>query len=68
MKLPETNKIHQEPLDEAFGANAALLEKKLSEVKWRNLVRLYLCAVLLLMVTLFGVVFSVKLALFIFTL
>jgi hypothetical protein len=68
MNLPDTNKVHQDKIEGAVGDNAKLLEERLSEVNWKKLSRFYFYALGLLMAGLFGIVFSIKLALWIFTL
>ena len=63
MKLPETNKIHQDKLEEKFGANADLLLKKLNEVEWKNLIKYYFFALGIFLVSLFCIIAVIRLGL-----
>lgn len=64
MSFPPTNKIKQ-PLEESFGANAKVLETSWSQLDWRKWLKFWAVGLALACITLFCIIFSIKLALFI---
>lgn len=62
MDLPPTNKIHQE-FEEKFGQNAQFLEDLLKQINWKLFIKAFFIILGMVLLTLFTIVFVVKLAL-----
>lgn len=62
MRFPQTNKISQ-PVSEVFGENAKTLETHLLNLNWRVWFKSWAYGLIILCVTLFSIVASVRLAL-----
>ena len=63
MKLPPTNKIHQ---DEKFGENAKLLEELLDRKDFKKITKSYFVLLAIFLITIFSIIVTVKFALSIF--
>lgn len=63
MKFGNTNKIPQAPLIEQFGDTAKAFETKIIDFKWKVWLKAWSIGLAVFCITLFSVVFSVNLAL-----
>ena len=61
MEFPSINKIHQEA--GSVGENAKLLEEKIKSINWNVFVRFYFTCLGIFLVSIFSIIFIVKLAL-----
>lgn len=68
MKMPETNKIHKQPIPEKLEANFKLMEERLREVDTKHFSRIYLYILAHVLITVFGIIVTVGIANFLVSL